>query len=59
MVPLKPLLNFVVSNCVLKDGKLTPTYRQPFSWLASAASMMKERKAPELSDRELLDFKGG
>lgn len=52
------LLNFVCSNCTLKDGNLTPTYRQPFDWLASTAAMLKERKAPDLSDWELSEIRG-
>lgn len=55
----RKLLNFVVSNCVLKDGTLTPTYRQPFDWLAPAASMIKKRKAPDITDRELFELRGG
>ena len=32
------LLDFVVSNCSWKDGRLTPTFRQPFDMLAVAVS---------------------
>lgn len=55
----RKLLNFVCSNCTLKDGKLTPTYRQPFALLASTVSMLKKREAPDLSDQELLEIRGG
>ncbi len=30
----RKLLNFVLSNCTLADGNLTPTYRKPFDLLA-------------------------
>jgi hypothetical protein len=30
------LLNFLVSNCTLKDGRLTAEFRQPFDLLADA-----------------------
>jgi hypothetical protein len=32
------LLDFVVSNCSWKDGRLTPTFRQPFDMLAVAVA---------------------
>ena len=32
------LLNFLVSNCVWKDGELTVTYKQPFDMLVEYAS---------------------
>jgi DNA invertase Pin-like site-specific DNA recombinase len=32
------LLDFVVSNCSWKDGRLTPTFRQPFDMLALAVT---------------------
>jgi len=32
------LLDFVVSNCSWKDGRLTPTFRQPFDMLAIAVA---------------------
>ena len=32
------LLNFLVSNCIWKDGELTITYKQPFDLLAEYAS---------------------
>lgn len=55
----RQLLKFVVSNCSLKDGVLTPVYRQPFDLLASTASMLQKREAPDLSDQELLEIRGG
>ena len=44
------LLNFVLSNCSLMDGELTPTYRQPFDLLASAAAMTQNGSCPDPSD---------
>jgi hypothetical protein len=32
------LLDFVVSNCLWKDGLITPTFRQPFDMLAVAVA---------------------
>jgi site-specific DNA recombinase len=32
----RTLLNFLLSNCVWKDGKLTAEYRHPFDMLAVA-----------------------
>jgi len=39
------LLDFVLSNCVWREGKLTPTFRQPFDMLAVATDDHKKRKA--------------
>ena len=39
------LLNFVLSNCTWKDGKLDATYCQPFDMLAIAASNANAKKA--------------
>jgi site-specific DNA recombinase len=56
----RKLLNFVLSNCKLLDGKLIPTYRKPFDILAAygeearknltgeGASRAKMRKLPGL-----------
>ena len=39
------LLNFVLSNCTWKDGKLDATYCQPFDMLVIAASNANAEKA--------------
>lgn len=46
----RELLNYVLSNCVLKDGKVVPTYREPFALIASAPSMMQKRSETDPSD---------
>ncbi len=45
----RKLLDFVLSNCTWKDGKLEAQYRQPFDLIASAA----------LADRQLKSGDGG
>ncbi|MDY6893772.1 MAG: recombinase family protein [Chloroflexota bacterium] len=37
------LLNFVLSNCSWKDGRLEATYRQPFDIIAKSAVIQKEK----------------
>ena len=46
------ILNFVLSNSVWKDGRLTPNYRQPFGMLAEKNIAYKKNKAvfPEKND---------
>ena len=39
------LLNFVLSNCVWDDGKITPTFRQPFDLLAETTQAAKAETA--------------
>lgn len=46
----RQMLNFLLSNCAMKDGALVPTYRQPFDLIASAPAMTKESGSPDLSD---------
>ena len=41
------LLDFVVSNCSWKDGKLTPEFRQPFDMLAVANDQNQNPEAAE------------
>lgn len=41
------LLNFMVSNCVWKDGELTVTYKQPFDMLAEYIAGVDDDMAPE------------
>jgi site-specific DNA recombinase len=45
----RKLLDFVLSNCSWKDGKLEAEYRQPFDLIAAAA----------LADRQLKSGGGG
>lgn len=53
----RKLLDFVVSNCTLKEGELTPVYRQPFDLIAFAAHETKKREGLDLSDQDLLEFR--
>ena len=39
------LLDFVVSNSILKDGQLIPTYRKPFDMLAVTNEAYHKEKA--------------
>ncbi len=52
----RPLLNFVLSNSIWKDGKLIPNYRKPFDLLAVTNTVYKRQKAVSLSENGLLDF---
>ena len=55
----RKLLDFVLSNCILKDGELTVGYRQPFDILASAADMTKKRDWLDPSDPTSLSIRRG
>lgn len=46
----RQMLNFLLSNCQLKDGELIPSYRQPFDLIASAPAMMQKNGSPDASD---------
>lgn len=52
----RKLLEIVLLNCTLKDGELTPSYRQPFGLLASAASVTRNGERLDLSDPATLSF---
>ena len=41
----RKLLDFVLSNCTWKDGKLEAEYRQPFDLIASAALVDRQLKS--------------
>jgi hypothetical protein len=47
------LLNYVLLNCSLKDGKLTPTYRQPFDLIAISVAQEKIKRAKYSTDSAL------
>ena len=39
------LLNFLLSNCTWDDGKIVPTFRQPFDLLAETNAIAADHKA--------------
>lgn len=43
------LLDFVLSNCSWKDGKLTATFRQPFDIIAGTVANDQAARAAELA----------
>jgi hypothetical protein len=47
MLQRRRLLNYVFSNSTWKDGRLTPTFRQPFDMLADANVFNQEKKAAD------------
>jgi len=40
----RELLDFVLSNCIVKDGIFTPKYRQPFDLLAATVFSAAKKK---------------
>ena len=53
----RKMLNFLLSNCELKDGELTPTYRQPLNLIASAVELTQKSGSPDLSDQDSRSLK--
>lgn len=47
------LLDFVLSNCTWKDGKLTVTFRQPFDLLAVTNEAIQKKKAARAPSGDL------
>ena len=45
------LLDFLVSNCSWRDGKLKADFRQPFDLLADTAAAAAQAATTEASDR--------
>ncbi len=41
------LLNLLLSNCTLDDGKLDPTYKRPFDLLAKGPNRSEWRAGPD------------
>lgn len=46
----RQMLNFILSNCVLTDGVVVPTYLEPFAVIASAPGMMQKNGSLDASD---------
>lgn len=53
----RELLKFVCSNSILLDGKVIPSYRQPFALIASAPSMTQENSGSDQSDPDRCQVK--
>jgi len=50
------ILNFVFSNSIWKDGRLHPTYRQPFDMLAETNLAYQKEKAVSRTENGLFDI---
>jgi site-specific DNA recombinase len=48
-VEKRQMLNFILSNCVMTDGVVVPTYLEPFDGIASAPRMMQENGSLDAS----------
>ena len=44
------LLNFVLSNCIWDDGKITPTFRQPFDLLTETTAIAARQEAATVAN---------
>ena len=55
----RDMLIFLISNCLMADGVLSPTYRQPLDLIASAPAMTQKGSGPDQinPDRSLVKWR--
>ena len=54
-MPLRRLLNFLLSNCLWKNGELEVTYRQPFDTIVEMHREHEKKKAADLPKSDLFE----